>query len=101
MQAIALVATLINVRLHQHLPHDASEEAQRIWKFVRRRLLVCQWSMAAVFGVQVLHRADDIPWQPRRHESVALMRKPLCSRSSRHSIGKHLGHCMCAETAVN
>ena len=69
-QAIALVATLINVRLHEHLPHDASADAQRIWKFVRRRLLVCQWSMAAVFGVQVLRSTGGIPFHtPCAHTS--------------------------------
>ena len=53
MQAAALVATFVNVKLHEHLPHDSSAEAQRIWQFVRRRILICQWSVAAVFGVQV------------------------------------------------
>ena len=53
VQAAALAATFVNVKLHEHLPHDTSGEARRIWQFVRRRLLVCQWSVAAVFGVQV------------------------------------------------
>ncbi len=57
VQAAALVATFVNVKLHEHLPHDSSAEAQRIWQFVRRRILICQWTVAAVFGVQVPPRS--------------------------------------------
>ena len=65
------MATFVNVKLHKHLPHDTTGEAQRIWKFVRRRLLVCQWSMATVFGVQVLRSAAMLHWYLRASRLLA------------------------------
>ena len=52
-QALALVATFANASWQKRFPHDATGEAARIWRFVRRWTLVCEWTISLILALQV------------------------------------------------
>ena len=57
-QVAALVATFANASWQKRLPHDETGQAARIWRFVRRWMLVCEWTASTILALQVRRKGS-------------------------------------------